>query len=84
MEISDEVVGVVLKAFKKSRDYEFDTLAIAMRDALQAAIPLVVEGLVGDEVYASNAPIHFISSEAEFWVIGMNRRRNDILVKVKK
>jgi hypothetical protein len=54
------------------------------RAALQAAIPLVVEGLVGDEACATQAPVHLTTSEAACWSWGMNKRRNDILAKVKK
>jgi hypothetical protein len=86
VEISDEVVEVAVKAFKKSRDYEFDTLAIAMRETLQAAIPLVVQGLVPTErkgfLYADESRSE--QYEAAIYDGGYNACRQEILAKVKK
>lgn len=80
MEISDDVIDRALTAYDEFLGSDDEADYEAMRAALQAAIPLVVEGLVGPEKEAH----WYCTEEQEFRVYGYNACRNDILAKVKK
>jgi len=81
VEISDEVVEVALKAFNTSRNYAGETAGIAMRSALQASIPLLVEGFVPSEKIDSN---NDRDPAMQNYRYGYNSCRRDFLAKVKK
>jgi hypothetical protein len=86
VEISDEVVEVACIAThgKSAWSWFPDTYRNKLRkDAritLQAAIPLVVEGLIGPELVARNDTPGVMFP----FMDGSNARRKDILAKVKK
>ena len=80
MEISDEVEDAAYEAWTNVYDGVSNNHRQALRDALQAAIPLVVEGLV---VEASTPKINANSYDLGYQD-GYNDCGKDILAKVKK
>jgi len=82
VEISDEIVDLACKVYwgELWDGKENDHSRKDMREALQAAIPLVVEGLVGPELVARNDTPGVMFP----FMDGSNARRKDILAKVKK
>ena len=92
MEISDEVVNETLRSMEDVFRMHFhergeigdeDRVIVlqAIRAGLQSAIPLVVEGLVGED---ADVTLYKKESYMCGYASGYNRRANDILAKVKK
>lgn len=87
VEISDEVVKVAREAWQSVMGYgegRSSMYDVAMRSSLQAAIPLLVEGLVGRGYRESNYEDTPDFRYAQGLDMGWNARSKNILSKVKK
>lgn len=84
VKISDEAVKALAKVLRQCGwhlgcDYKED-----IRHALQAAIPLVVEGLIGPMEMAELEGDEEIDHDSDVWTTSRNSLRSEILAKVKK
>ena len=85
MEISDEVVQGFRVAFFSGRTKSLSPEMEGIRKGLQAAIPLVVEGLVSDmKEWKDLSKSEYESAWRDGYRSGYSDSSNEILAKVKK